>query len=751
MIKRDEKKRRFAEISVLTAIVVALQLVGNAIRIGEFSISLILLPVVVGAVLCGPLGGAWLGFVFGTVVILAGETDAFLAISPFYTVIGTSLRGALAGLASGIVYSAASKKKDDLAIILASVAAPVMNTVFFIIFALLFFYDVFEGIMGTGNVVRGMIRYYVSINFLIELSLNMVLAPMLVSLAKRLEKQSPGQAHGGRKRLATRLVIAVILLGVLICTVSSNSGYRNFKNSMEKQYNDTAYQIAETVKSYLDPDSLRKYAHELDKIRSGEKSIEDIASLTESEEYINTQNAIASLRETMGADIINVSAVDMTMLAAGPNAFAAGEWTPLTCIFDSCSSSGICTSFGCSGTVASEFADIIANSLESNQRPDSLLITGAEGSESTEAVLGVYDESSEELLAVITVSVPMGALESAVRSDITNSIVMMICIEVIFITLYFYYITYRVIEPIKIISGEVSGFVEGESSGASIREINTRDEIQQLAEDIVKMEKDIGDYIASITSITAEKERIGAELNVAAKIQSEMLPSDFTVCKGRKDFDISASMTPAKAVGGDFYDFFPLDEDHLALVIADVSDKGVPAALFMVVAKTLLKNQSSFTRSPKHILEAVNNQLCENNTSKMFVTAWICIFEISTGKCIAANAGHEYPAIRKANGDFELLEDSHGFVLGGVKNMRYSEYEFNVEKGGTVFVYTDGVTEAENTAEEPFGTERMVDALNIDSKAAPAEIIANVKSSIEAFAGDAPQFDDITMLCIKRT
>ena len=749
-----ENKRRLAELTVLTVIVILLQVVGKTIRIGEFSISLILLPVVVGAVLCGPGGGAWLGFVFGTVLMLTGETDAFYTVSPLPTIIATAGRGALAGLASGLVYSAVGRKKEDLAIVLASITAPVVNTGLFLFFCLLFFFDIFETMMGPGNVLRGMVKAYVSTNFLIELALSMVLTPVLVRLAMRLENRSlPGDAPGSRNRrkLATRLTVTVVLLGILICMVSSGSGYRNVRSSMEKQYTDTAYRIAEAADSYLDTELLRSCGDALEAIRAGQKLPDDAAALADSREYGNTLRALGNLCEKMGADEILVSVPDTDRLTDGPSAGAEEEWLPLTCIFDCRPASGGSLSFGQGSAPDPVFASVIANALETRQRPEGDLITEGEGTDSTLAVHGIYDEDTGELLALVSVSVPMGALKSAVRHNITNSTVMMICIEVIFITLYFYYIAYRVIEPIRSISDEVSSFVESENrSGGSLGEIHTHDEIQQLAEDIVKMEKDIGTYIAHITAITAERERIGAELNVAARIQADMLPSRFPAFPGRTDFDIFASMDPAKEVGGDFYDFFLLDDDHLALVIADVSDKGVPAALFMVVAKTLMKNQASFTRSPKQILEAVNCQLCENNASRMFVTAWMCILEISTGKCVAANAGHEYPAIRRANGDFELMKDKHGFVLGGIQSTRYSEYEFQLEKGGSIFVYTDGVTEATNAAEELFGTDRMTDALNIDSGASPAEIIRNTRAVIDAFVGDAPQFDDITMLCVRR-
>ena len=228
-----------------------------------------------------------------------------------------------------------------------------------------------------------------------------------------------------------------------------------------------------------------------------------------------------------------------------------------------------------------------------------------------------------------------------------------------------------------------------------------------------------------------------------------MLPRIFPAFPERTEFDIFASMDPAKEVGGDFYDFFLIDEDHLALVIADVSGKGVPAALFMVISKTLLKNQALMKKAPKDILTEVNGQLCENNDAQMFVTVWLGIYEISTGKLTAANAGHEYPAIRRADGKFELYRDKHGFVLAGMENIKYRQYELQLNAGDTLFVYTDGVAEAADSSNELFGTDRMTEALNREPDAEPQKLICNVNEKIAEFVGEADQFDDITMLAIK--
>ena len=249
---------------------------------------------------------------------------------------------------------------------------------------------------------------------------------------------------------------------------------------------------------------------------------------------------------------------------------------------------------------------------------------------------------------------------------------------------------------------------------------------------------------------SAARQRIETELNVATQIQADMLPRIFPAFPERSEFDIYASMAPAKEVGGDFYDFFLVDDDHLAMVIADVSGKGVPAALFMVIAKTLLKNAAQTGLSPKAVLEKVNNQLCENNEAGMFVTVWLGFFEISTGRLTAANAGHEYPAIKRANGKFELFRDTHGFVLAGMENARYREYELELCEGDTLFVYTDGVAEATDAANVLYGTDRMLDALNRGRNAAPERLLRDVKQDIDRFVGDAPQFDDITMMAIQR-
>ena len=238
------------------------------------------------------------------------------------------------------------------------------------------------------------------------------------------------------------------------------------------------------------------------------------------------------------------------------------------------------------------------------------------------------------------------------------------------------------------------------------------------------------------------------ELGLATGIQNSMLPSIFPAFPERKEFDIYASMQPAKEVGGDFYDFFLIDDDHLGIVIADVSDKGVPAALFMMASKIMVQNTALLGISPKDVLATVNKQICANNQAGMFVTIWLGILDLRTGLLTASNAGHERPIIKSPDGHFEMIKDVHGFVVGWSKSATYKNYEIQLEKGSKLFIYTDGVPEASNENGK-FGRERTLETIRKYEDKSPNEIIRGMKDELAAFAGSYSQFDDITMLCVE--
>ncbi|MFI3214920.1 MAG: PP2C family protein-serine/threonine phosphatase [Eubacteriales bacterium] len=246
-----------------------------------------------------------------------------------------------------------------------------------------------------------------------------------------------------------------------------------------------------------------------------------------------------------------------------------------------------------------------------------------------------------------------------------------------------------------------------------------------------------------------EKQRISNELAVATEIQSSMLPNVFPPFPHRHEFDIYAIMTPSKEVSGDFYDFFLLDDDHLAMVIADVSGKGVPAALFMMSTKIIINNLAKLYTLPSEVLSRANHQIYDSNENDMFVSVWLGIYEISSGKLTACNAGHEYPIVKHAGGDYTILKDKHGLVLGAVEDIRYHDYEIQLGQGDVLFVYTGGIPEAIDKEVQVYGTDRLLDLLNKNDALPLDAMLHTVKDDVQSFAGDTPQLDDMTMLAVK--
>ena len=315
------------------------------------------------------------------------------------------------------------------------------------------------------------------------------------------------------------------------------------------------------------------------------------------------------------------------------------------------------------------------------------------------------------------------------------------------------YMYRKSIRPLQMIHVGVRDYREEKDSTATVEQmgrVKVNNEFGILAEDISELAVEMDRYTEENIRLNAEQERVATELDMARSIQTSQLPSRFPAFPDRKEFDIYASMIPAREVGGDFYDFFFIDDDHLALVIADVAGKGVPAALFMMMSKILISNYAMMGLSPAEVLRRANNAIFRNNKEHMFVTVWLGIFEVSTGRILAANAGHEYPFLRRTDGEFVKVNDRHGFVLGGMKNMNYEEYEMCLAEGDALVVYTDGITEAKDSMKEMFGTERIEEALNRAPDAGPQQLMENVQNALNEFVGGVEQFDDQTILILKR-
>ena len=343
-----------------------------------------------------------------------------------------------------------------------------------------------------------------------------------------------------------------------------------------------------------------------------------------------------------------------------------------------------------------------------------------------------------------------GLAESKMRETLRDALAAGLY-EVIMAAACLLLLLYVVIRPLRKVQENIREYKNTKNSAKIIEnlsEIRSRNEIGELSEDVSTMVAELDDYMDRIQEFAAENERIGAELNLASRIQLAMLPMIFPPFPEHEELDIYATMIPAKEVGGDFYDFIMVDDTHLALVMADVSGKGVPAALFMTITKVLLQNELLSGKTPSEVLQTINERLCRNNTEEMFVTIWLGIVDLETGEVTCSNAGHEYPFVKAPDGHFEMLKDKHGFVLGGMPGMKYTDYTIKLEPGAKLFVYTDGVPEAERADREQFGLERTLTVLRRFEDLPPQSIVTGMSTAVYDFVGDIPQFDDLTMLVL---
>ena len=547
-----------------------------------------------------------------------------------------------------------------------------------------------------------------------------------------------------RRKSVLIIAIMAIVLGTVAVVVSAYSFSRNNENKFKKE----ATELAATVSTVVDPATVAELRNAVDTIYD---SIEDkvgseymgtaryneyIAKFSHIEETPAFQSLHAQLREIQDVNdvgCIYILYVDVPTKSTVYLVDAAVE--------DPCP--------------PGNFDPVYEQNIAVLSRPQvgfpAYITNTPEYGWLVSAAVPIYGED-KQVCAFAFVDVSMNAVKEEERNFILFLSGLLAVITIVISALGIMAVNRAVVKPINRLSRAANQYYNGGEKGKKSfagLDIHTGDEIENLAMAMTKMEDDMNVYIDNLTSVTAEKERIGAELNVATKIQADMLPRIFPAFPDRKDFDIYATMAPAKEVGGDFYDFFLIDDDHIALVMADVSGKGVPAALFMVVAKTLIKNRAQMGDSPAEILKHVNEQLCDGNEAEMFVTVWLAIIELSTGKGKAANAGHEHPVLRRNGGKYEMIVYRHSPAVAVFETTRFREHEFEIRPGDTLFVYTDGVTEATNAREELFGTERMLNALNGHPEANPEDMLKIMKNEIDRFVGSAPQFDDITMLAMQ--
>ena len=518
-----------------------------------------------------------------------------------------------------------------------------------------------------------------------------------------------------RKKLATKAILGLIfVLAFIVVFVCIGITWRYIK-VFDDSYYGTAFALTHTASKYIDGEKTIGYA-KTGKTDAYYQQVQDFLKLLQSEGALGRMYVFAP----SGNERVTVWDTDSADgKALGVRQTFEGEFkeTAMSSFSDDSETSGYVDDYDNEEMVVTAFAPV----RDKSGQPIAIVATEFEGES---IILKIVDFNLATLVIVLVSSI-------------------------IPIILYYRKTKKGVLMPIKQLNSAAKEMVgDLESEKLVSPDIHTGDEIEELSDSFEQMNVELRDYIGQLRLATAEKERIGAELNMAKDIQEAQLPSTFPAFPNRKEFDIYASMTPAKEVGGDFYDFFLVDDDHLAMVIADVSGKGIPASLFMMISKILIKNRLKAGDSPSAALEKVNNQLIETNNikPKQFVTVWLAVLELSSGKGKAANAGHEHPVLKRADGVYELVEYRHSPPVSLVKGLRFREHDFEMHPGDRLFVYTDGVAEAKNSEREQFGTDRLLEVLNSDQNASPQQVLENVTNGIDAFVGDAEQFDDITML-----
>ena len=527
--------------------------------------------------------------------------------------------------------------------------------------------------------------------------------------------------------MAFNIIGAIVVLLLLYGLISGMVGVMSYSNSFKREYSTTTYHMADTAATLVNGDHLDIYL-------KGE----------EKKEYDRTKRILDRYCEKMSVSLVYVIMVDQS------------DYGRFVSVFNSLDNSVGDTAY----TEWEIGHKRDATNDEYRQKYKAIYEQGAtyetvyrvnptDKSKPHITTMVPVKNSRGEVTGILCVQRPIKELIEARRPFLWDIAISGTLLAVVASSLAAMYIRRHFVTPIEKISDEAARFAKENTLGKPLGKLSSLDEISNLALSIDTMEKDMVEYIENLTAVTAERERISAEMSLASTIQENSIPNTYPAFPERTEFDIYGVMDPARQVGGDFYNFFLIDDDHLALVIGDVSGKGVPAALFMMVANLMIADRTMMGGTPAEILTYVNQILSTHNKAQMFVTVWLGILEIPTGKLTAANAGHEYPALRRGDGLFEMFKDKHGFVVGGMEGIRYKDYELELSPGSKIFIYTDGVPEAENAEEAMFGTERMLAALNENPDGSPEQILVGVRHAVDGFVQDAEQFDDLTMLCLE--
>ena len=527
--------------------------------------------------------------------------------------------------------------------------------------------------------------------------------------------------------LAFHLIGSMIGLLILFGLIVSTIGYISFARAFRSEYTTTTYHMANTAAALVNGDHLDDYL-------AGE----------EEEEFEQTKEALDIYCHKMNVSLIYVISVDTSDYGRFVSVF-----NPVNNSVDNSSYTSWELGYK-RDTTNEEYREKYRILYEQQSAYETVFRPRTSGSQHSHiTTLVPLKKSDGSVAGLLCIERPMREIRDATRPYLIIIALTTAALALIASLSAGILLRKQVILPLQKVSEEATRFAKENTKGEDLGTISRFKELSNLSRSIDTMEKDMVRYMENLTAITAEKERIGVELNLARTIQGAAIPSVFPAFPNRPEFDLFASMDPARQVGGDFYNFDLLDEDHLGLVIGDVSGKGIPAALFMMVSNILIMERARMGGTPAEILNFVNQELCAHNTAQMFVTVYLGILELSTGKLTAVNAGHEYPVVQAPGGGFELIKDVHGCMVGLLDDVIYEEYEMQLAPGSKLFIYTDGVSEATDANRKMFGNDRMLEALNSQPDASPEKLLKNVRGAVDAFVQEAEQFDDLTMLCLE--
>ncbi len=518
------------------------------------------------------------------------------------------------------------------------------------------------------------------------------------------------------------IVSLLLVFGIIVCLIGANSIVRAFK----EEYSTVTYHMAESAAAFVNGDNIDEYL-------AGE----------ELDEYEATKAALTSMCQNLKVSLIYVIQVDRN------------DYRKFKSVFNTVNNAVDDSKYQEwhvgheRDTTNDEYIEKYTNIIENQSPYETVFRTHTDdGSNPHMTTIVPVRDSNGEVVAFLCVQRPIREFTYTVRPFILLILLGAFILVIISSALASVFLKRAVVKPVETVSREAKRFAKEHTIKEPLGKIGRYDTIRDLAKSIDSMEADMVSYVENLTAATAEREKISAELNIAAAIQQDALPKVFPAFPDRKEFDIYASMDPAKQVGGDFYNYLLIDDDHLALIIADVSDKGIPAALFMESANTLICDRTMIGGSPADIISHVNDSICMRNAAGMFVTVWLGILEISTGKLVSVNAGHEDPVICRKGGDFELIKEEHGLLVGGFEGVKYKNNHHQLHDGDILFLYTDGLPEASNSKGKMLDFDRMLEALNQHKSESPQGIVDGVRHYVSKFVGKAPQFDDLTILCV---